>query len=300
MKPFFSIVIPVYNVAPWLRECLDSVLAQTYDGWEAVCVDDGSSDDSSAILDEYAARDSRFHVTHKANGGVSSARNAALDQVRGDWILFLDGDDVFLSGSFERLHSAIMAQPAAQMFAFGTIFFADGGMCEGSDTSTVSSTLVDVSSCIPDARYCSFFGGKSYRRDIVAEIRFKPYMRGEDLLFLSRCLCRVNYIADSDVMVYGYRQRESSAMHSKLSARSIRDRMMASTDVLNTMMRANKRFPRSVYKAHITRLVIIHSRCILSLKLVDQLDLWGIWLKSLVCIAGGYVAMSIRRMLYVL
>lgn len=79
--PFFSIIIPVYNVAPYLRECLDSVLAQTFTDWECLCVADGSTDDSGIILDEYAQKDPRFRVFHKKNGGVSAARNLALDKM---------------------------------------------------------------------------------------------------------------------------------------------------------------------------------------------------------------------------
>ncbi len=90
---FFSIIVPVYNVAPYLRECLDSVLAQTYPDWECLCVNDGSTDESGAILDEYAKKDARFRIFHKKNGGVSSARNLALDNVRGEWVLFVDSDD---------------------------------------------------------------------------------------------------------------------------------------------------------------------------------------------------------------
>ena len=90
----FSIVIPVYNVAPYLRECLDSVLAQTFTDWEAICVDDGSTDGSGAILDEYAAKDSRFRVVHQKNAGVSAARNSAFSHVQGAWIGALDPDDV--------------------------------------------------------------------------------------------------------------------------------------------------------------------------------------------------------------
>lgn len=93
MTPFFSIIIPVYNVAPYLRECLDSVLAQTFTDWEAICVDDGSTDGSGAILDEYAARDPRFRVIHQTNAGVSAARNRALDVAKGEWVWFVDSDD---------------------------------------------------------------------------------------------------------------------------------------------------------------------------------------------------------------
>jgi len=74
MSPFFSIIIPVYNVAPYLRECLDSVLAQTFTDWEAICVDDGSTDGSGAILDEYAAKEPRIKVIHPKNAGVGAAR----------------------------------------------------------------------------------------------------------------------------------------------------------------------------------------------------------------------------------
>ena len=93
MKPFFSIIIPVYNVELYLRECLDSVLLQTFGDWEAICVDDGATDDSGAILDGYALKDTRFKVIHQSNAGVSAARNAALDIAKGEWLCFLDSDD---------------------------------------------------------------------------------------------------------------------------------------------------------------------------------------------------------------
>ena len=103
MNPFFSIVIPVYNVSPYLRECLDSVLAQTFTHWEVICVDDGSTDGSGAILDEYTAKDVRFKVIHQKNEGVSAARNKALDMAMGEWFLFLDGDDVFRQDALDIL-----------------------------------------------------------------------------------------------------------------------------------------------------------------------------------------------------
>ena len=93
--PYFSIVIPVYNVAPYLRECLDSALAQTFSDWEAICVDDGSTDGSGEILDEYAAKDGRFKVIHQKNAGVSAARNFGIDAAVGEYVTFLDGDDAY-------------------------------------------------------------------------------------------------------------------------------------------------------------------------------------------------------------
>ncbi len=89
----FSIIIPVYNVASYLRQCLDSVLNQTFDDWEAICVNDGSTDGSAAILDEYAATDGRFRIITQSNGGLSAARNAGLKIAQGEYVLFLDSDD---------------------------------------------------------------------------------------------------------------------------------------------------------------------------------------------------------------
>ena len=89
----FSVIIPVYNVETYLRECLDSVLNQTFSDWEAICVNDGSTDHSELILEAYAQKDARIHYVSKANGGTSTARNVGLRAAKGEYIVFLDGDD---------------------------------------------------------------------------------------------------------------------------------------------------------------------------------------------------------------
>ena len=109
--PFFSIIIPVCNVEPYLRECLDSLLSQTDADWEALCVDDGSTDGSGTILDEYAAKDGRFHVIHQPNAGVSAARNAALDMAQGEWVCFLDADDKVESHWLEDIAQGAKQHP---------------------------------------------------------------------------------------------------------------------------------------------------------------------------------------------
>ena len=88
-----SIIMPVYNVAQYLKKCIDSIIAQSFDAWELILVDDGSSDGSQTICDEYAAADARIQVLHKENGGVSSARNLGLEKKTGEYVLFLDADD---------------------------------------------------------------------------------------------------------------------------------------------------------------------------------------------------------------
>ena len=89
----FSIIVPVYNAERYVKECLESVLAQTVQDWECICVDDGSTDGSGAILDEYAAKDVRFRVIHKSNEGVAVARNTGLERAIGEYICFVDADD---------------------------------------------------------------------------------------------------------------------------------------------------------------------------------------------------------------
>jgi len=92
-NPLITVIIPVYKVEQYLHTCLDSVLNQSYNNWELILVDDGSPDNCPVICDEYAAKDKRIKVIHKKNGGVSSARNIALDNTKGDYVTFLDSDD---------------------------------------------------------------------------------------------------------------------------------------------------------------------------------------------------------------
>lgn len=92
-QPFISIITPVYRVEQYLNRCLDSILTQSFKDWECILIDDGSPDDSGKICDEYVARDPRFYVFHKENGGVSSARNVGLNNARGEFVTFIDADD---------------------------------------------------------------------------------------------------------------------------------------------------------------------------------------------------------------
>ncbi|MBA1336764.1 MAG: hypothetical protein HPY66_3200 [Firmicutes bacterium] len=105
--PKISIIIPVYNVAPYLRECLDSIQEQTFKDFEAILIDDGSTDGSGKICDWYASKYKRFKVIHKSNGGVSSARNMGLDIAQGEYIGFIDPDDFISHNFYEMLFDSI-------------------------------------------------------------------------------------------------------------------------------------------------------------------------------------------------
>ena len=103
MKPHISIIVPIYKVEAYLRRCVDSLLAQTFTDFEILLIDDGSPDRSGEICDEYAAKDPRIRVFHKENGGVSSARNLGLDHARGEWVTFVDADDMIQPGFLSAL-----------------------------------------------------------------------------------------------------------------------------------------------------------------------------------------------------
>ena len=100
-----SVIIPVYNVEKYLHRCLDCLLNQTFHDWTAICVDDGSSDNSGKILDEYAKKDKRFVVIHKENGGVSNARNIALAKVKTPYVMFCDSDDCIHPQAMEIIYN---------------------------------------------------------------------------------------------------------------------------------------------------------------------------------------------------
>ncbi len=116
-SPKISVIIPVYNVEKVLPRCLDSLLGQTFVNWEALCIDDGSSDGSGGVLDEYARKDPRFRVRHKSNAGVSEARNEALGIASGEYLLFVDSDD-FLHPQTMEICLYMAERDASDLVAF--------------------------------------------------------------------------------------------------------------------------------------------------------------------------------------
>ena len=104
-SPKISIIIPVYNAAKFLHKCINSILAQTFQDFEILLINDGSTDESGAICDRYTLTDNRIRVFHKENGGVSSARNIGLRNACGEWIYFVDSDDTIYNDCLETLIS---------------------------------------------------------------------------------------------------------------------------------------------------------------------------------------------------
>ena len=124
-EPAISVIVPIYNVEPYLGECLDSLCGQTLRNIEIIGVDDGSTDGSGALLDEYAAKDKRIIAVHQKNAGVSAARNAGMRLARGEYLAFVDGDDWMDADFLQKLYT--MAQEyGADIAAGGIMLYEDG------------------------------------------------------------------------------------------------------------------------------------------------------------------------------
>ena len=228
VSPLFSVVVPVRDVAPYLRECLDSLLAQTFGDWEAVCVDDGSTDESGAILDEYASRDGRFRVIHQANAGVCAARNLGIDMSGGEYVTFLDGDDAyepFWLGSFKEAIDGtgadlvrmrqIVWDGHATRIAYGT----RGGL----KTYSSDREIADWGFAAYTAEGWSWLN--AVRRSCLEgtdRVRFPVGMKlMEDNIFMLQVLRRVRKACQGEVAGYLYRQRPSSASAATRSVQTV-------------------------------------------------------------------------------
>lgn len=216
-----SAIVPVNNVAPYLRDCLDSLVRQTCGDWEAVCVDDGSTDGSGAILDEYAGRDSRFKVIHQANQGVSAARNAALEIAVGEWILFLDGDDVLRENCIKDVRRTIERWPDVDAVHFGMVTFGVGEPCPWPSES-YSPARHPYAGVTPEIFHEGAFSCKVYSRHLIGDVRFSDRVWGEDRLFLVTCMAKAKVVSELGETCYGYRQRPGSAINSAITADKLR------------------------------------------------------------------------------
>ena len=283
--PKFSIVIPVYNVAPYLRECLDSVLAQTFADWECLCVDDGSTDESGAILAEYAQKDPRFRVFHKKNGGVSSARNLGLDNAKGEWIAFLDGDDVWHVMTLEILQAILDRFDDAEIVRFTSCGFIDGDAIQWplitSNDELPSVTVLNTECLITGNEGLYTFANRIYKRGLIEEIRFAKLMVGEDLLFLTQALLESRQQHCINCCFYAYRHRQGSAVHSKVSKRKVLDEMFFTLKVLQLFAQASKKIDKRVIRMYLNKFVETNYVMIAQLPRQESEECFRIWLDGL-------------------
>lgn len=214
--PKFSIVIPVYNVAPYLRECLDSLCSQKYRDWEAICVDDGSSDGSGRILDEYGEKDVRFRVFHTPNRGVSRARNLALSEACGEWLCFLDSDDRVEEEWLSHTMDAMTEVPDVRWIRTGYTDWYNGRV--GGKLIRVSPTagfFDEINYERAATNSLSMYGMmvlNFFKREDIAELRFDEKLKmREDCLFGLQTICRFSSYLQIGATDYWYRIRSDSA-----------------------------------------------------------------------------------------
>lgn len=214
-KIFISIIVPVYNVEKYLRECLDSISQLKAVTWEAILVDDGSTDTSGQICDEYAKQDSRFRVIHQKNAGVSAARNAGLDAAKGKWIWFVDSDDS-INSDFEISNLEVFDD--ADYVLFDMRKFHDGEELNplGHQKSILKCTDLSKNDFL--CKYqCNHHQRLFYKKTWVMidhhqRLAFSLGTRvGEDLEFQYKYLTRCKRPASLDAVLYNYRLREGSA-----------------------------------------------------------------------------------------
>ena len=213
--PLVSIIVPVYKVEPYLKPCLDSVVNQTYTNLEIILVDDGSPDTCPQICDEYAAKDNRIVVIHKQNGGLSEARNVGLDVCMGDYIYFLDGDDVIPSNSISSLFEIITKENAEIASSSFKEFFnkpPSEDLAQNISYITLNSSEVLILLCENKTPGIMSSCMKIYKRECFDDIRFPKGKLYEDARINYKIYHRCKKICYTKEPLYFYRIREGSIM----------------------------------------------------------------------------------------
>lgn len=221
MPQFLSIIVPVYNVRSYLSECLDSIISQSFSNFECLLIDDGSSDGSGLICDEYAQKDDRIRVFHKENGGVSSARNLGLENAKGEWVYFIDSDDELLPGGLKTMIDCISDDVDIVLAGYKR-YDEEGQLYYEVDERVV--TLFNKQESLSTLyvrhgkyyKYLTFVWIRLLRNRIIQanNLRFDTGISNkEDTLFLTQYICRSNGVTRfTTTPVYRYNLRGDSAM----------------------------------------------------------------------------------------
>ena len=199
-----SVVVPVYNSERHLRAALDSVIGQTHAEWECICVDDGSTDGSGKMLDEYAAREPRMRVIHQANGGEGAARNTGMDAATGELVAFLDSDDAWHPETL-RLVAETRLRIGADVIRYGWRAVAEHNGTFAPLSPNVAGSEVALSSRRESTiRFCALGAATVVSREACGKIRFTPLTQGADLVFVPECLLRARKVAYIDAPLLDY------------------------------------------------------------------------------------------------
>lgn len=212
-RPLLSIITPVYNVEKYLERCVSSIISQTFADWELLLIDDGSTDRSGTICDDYAKKDTRIRVFHKTNSGASAARNVGLDNALGKYITFVDSDDNIAVDTYERNIKHLVADPSVDIVVFPIVrdnFVHDVNVTNGRSKKGVKQIF--------DIWYQHYpmqnsFCNKIARKEIIGSGRFsKGKVTGEDLAFASQIWACMHHIYVSSEGAYYYNTQNANSV----------------------------------------------------------------------------------------
>lgn len=232
-----SVVVPAYNTAPWLPRTLESLLSQTYDNLEIIVVNDGSQDDTKAVLDAFAARESRIRAIHKENGGVTSARLAGIAAATGDWIGFVDGDDTVEPQMFAHLLENAKETGADISHCGHRVLFPDGRveMVHGTGQKRRQDRLTGIRELLDGGQIESSLCTKLFRRKLFENLEEKmdPAIKnGEDYLMNYYLFAAADSAVYEDVCPYYYILRHGSASYRAFNEHSLFDPVRARQKIL--------------------------------------------------------------------
>lgn len=245
--PILSLIIPVYNVENYIRECLDSLLQQDLSACEVLCVNDGSTDGSLAILQEYqAAHPNVFRVFSQINQGQAAARNKALDEAKGEFVVFLDSDDYYLPNAIATIMSHIKTYPHVDVFYWDCAVTTEGNRYYTlPHVSPVEQKVIeyydweyDQYTTTPAGCVC----GGAYRKAFLDKnhLRMLPWVYYEDELFIfSIFICQGNVlVAHLDHPFYYYRTGRDGSTVTSLREKNFRDRMTVTREMNNILQQS--------------------------------------------------------------
>jgi glycosyltransferase involved in cell wall biosynthesis len=217
-KPLISVIIPVFNVEAYLPKCLDSILCQTYENLEIIVVNDGSTDNSPQICEEYANKNSRIKVINKKNGGLSSARNAGLNIATGKYIGFVDSDDFIEKDMYEKMLNAMLEHSANLVICN---YFSDREIKYPCEKSMLANADFVFRLYLKD-NLQAFAWNKLYPRETFNEIRYANGILFEDMDIFLPILEKSKKIVLLNDKLYHYIQRKNSITNSKFNQKQMK------------------------------------------------------------------------------
>lgn len=219
MGNLISVIIPVYNVSDYLERCVDSAINQTYKNLEIILVDDGSTDNSPIICDNYAKKNENIKVYHKKNGGLSDARNYGLEKSKGEYIYFLDSDDWIEEDTIKNLYNALCDVKAD--VSIGKIYFC----CKEEDLNKFTdinnylmmNSVETITEMAKGDNFAFFAPNKLYKKILFKDIIFPIGKKYEDIYTIYKVIDRAKKIVYTPNAKYAYFQREDSITHLSFS-----------------------------------------------------------------------------------